>query len=94
MPNITSIEQLQQIQLQQQQLLQNQLFAMNSGMFPMFNFMPNMINYQLYLEQMKGNPYAAMQLQRMMGVFPQNNQSNYIPFSKLPFSKNTQPDKK
>lgn len=28
-----------------------------------------MFNYQMFLEQMKGNPYAAVQLSKMMGVF-------------------------
>ena len=83
----------------QQQILQNQIYAMNSmnsGMFPMFPFMPQMLNYQLYMEQMmKTNPYAAIQMQKMMALTGQNPQSAvnmpnlqnnaYIPFSKLPF---------
>jgi hypothetical protein len=59
---------------------------------------PYMLNYQLYLDQMKGNPYAAIQLQRMMGIFPQQQQAGgqggYIPFSKLPFTKHVQMQEK
>lgn len=93
------MEQAQQMQQLQQQILQNQIYAMNSmnsGMFPMFPFMPQMLNYQLYMEQMmKTNPYAAIQMQKMMALTGQNPQNAgsmpnlqnnaYIPFSKLPF---------
>lgn len=101
-PQFTSLEQLQQYQQLQQQIYQNQLFAMNNGLFSMFPYgFPQMMNYQMYLEQVKSNPYLAMQslqgLQNMQGMFgmmgqnPQNSQNGYIPFSKLPFQNNAKP---
>lgn len=61
-----------------------------------------MFNYQLYLEQMKANPYAALQMQKMMGVLGQGQgqmpgvgmQGGVIPFSKLPFNQKPQEEKK
>lgn len=84
-----SIEQIQQIQqMQQQQLFQTQLMAMNSGLYPMYPYpMSQFVNYQMYMEQLKNNPYIS--LQNMMGMFAPGMGNNYIPFSKLPFTRNT-----
>lgn len=73
----------------------NSMNSMNPGMYPMFPFMPQMLNYQLYMEQLiKTNPFAALQMQKMMSLANQNPQnmpniqnSGYIPFSKLPISR-------
>lgn len=79
-------EQLQKLLFLQQQLLQNPLYAANNpalySMFPYFN--APMLNYQLYMEQMKANPFFGMG--NPMGMFPNNLINNCIPFSKLPFA--------
>ena len=86
-----SLAALDQIaQLQQIQLLQSQIMALNQGMIPIYPYLhqlPPYMNYPLYLEQMKNNPYL---MQGMMGsMFPNlpNLPNSYIPFSKLPFQK-------
>lgn len=97
------MEQLQQYQQLQQHLFQSQLLAMNNGMYPMFSYgFPPVLNYQLYLEQLKSNPYAAMQglqtlqgLQGAMGMMgqagqTQTGQGEYVPLSKLPFTRGAQ----
>lgn len=103
---------MEQLQQYQQQLFQSQLLAMNNGMYPMFSYgFPPVLNYQLYLEQLKSNPYAAMQglqnlqgLQSAMGMMSQagqtgqgmmghpaqTGQGDYIPLSKLPFTRGVQ----
>jgi hypothetical protein len=79
--------------MQQIQMLQNQMLAMNSGMYSVYPYnMPPFMNplnpnYPFLLEQMKNNPY-------MMNMFPSAMMPNCIPFSKLPFNKNGQPDQK
>ncbi len=96
-----TMEQLQQYQQLQQQLFQSQLLAMNNGMYPMFSYgFPPVLNYQLYLEQLKNNPYAAMQNMQnmqglhstmgMMGQGGQMSQGEYIPLSKPPISRGAQ----
>lgn len=54
--------------------------------------MSQYVNYQMFMEQLKNNPY--MPLQNMMGMFPPGITNNYIPFSKLPFPRNGQPEQK
>lgn len=72
---------------QQQQLFQTQLMAMNSGLYPMYPYpMSQLVNYQMFMEQLKNNPY--LNLQNMMGMFAPGMANNYIPFSKLPFARN------
>lgn len=72
---------------QQQQLFQTQLMAMNSGLYPMYPYpMSQLVNYQMFMEQLKNNPY--LNLQNMMGMFAPGMANNYIPFSKLPFTRN------
>lgn len=88
MPQIapmTSLQQIQQYQ-QMQQMFQNPLYGMNPAMYSMFPY--QMMNYQYYMEQLKQNPYA---MQGMMGMLPSGMNSNYIPFSKLPFQTSSIP---
>lgn len=93
MPPMGTIQQMQQLQQLQQQLFQNPLYGMNPGLFPMMPYsLPPMMNYQLYLEQLKSDPYFS--LQNFMGMFPPNMGNNYIPFSKLPFPRNPHAEQK
>lgn len=94
MPPMGTLQQMQQLQQLQQQIFQNPMYGgMNPAMFPMMPYsFPQMMNYQLYLEQLKTDPYLS--LQNLMGMFPPNMGNNYIPFSKLPFQRNNQNDQK
>lgn len=74
------MQQIQQIQ-QMQQLYQNPMYAMGAGLFQMYPYaMSPVLNYQLYLEQAKQNPYLVNNFMPMPQAV-----SSAIPFSKLPF---------
>lgn len=72
---------------------------MNPALYSMYQYAYNpLFNYQFYLEQMKSNQYMT---QNFMGMLSANmgNMSNAstmnnncIPFSKLPFQRNPQPE--
>lgn len=96
LPAMSTLQQLQQIQ-QIQQMFQNSLYGMNGmnpALYSMYPYAMNpMLNYQLYLEQMKADPYF---MQNLMGMFQPNPNlstmlNNGIPFSKLPFNRMPQP---
>lgn len=79
--------------MQHQQLFQTQLMAMNSGLYPIYPYpMSQYINYQMFMEQLKTNPYLSFQ--NMVGMLSPGMTNNYIPFSKLPFPRNVQPEQK
>lgn len=85
MTPMTTLQQIQQYQ-QMQLMYQNSMYGMNPAMYSMF---PYQMNYQYYMEQLKQNPYA---MQGMMGMMPTAITPNYIPFSKLPFQRNSVPE--